>query len=69
MDSVDKLTEIVWCDHVRVIPRPLVLHGSPHCYLPAQKIYIVVEELKIKLICPECWRRGIASHPLPFTES
>ena len=62
MDTVDnreKLTELVWCNHLRVIPSPLVSASSAHCYIPPQKTYLVVENGKVKLICPECWRESI----------
>lgn len=50
----ERLTEIVWCDHVSVVPHPLVPSPVPHFYIK-QPVYLVVEERKIKLICPQCW--------------
>jgi hypothetical protein len=54
----ERLNEIVWCMHLILIPSPLVTSKVAHAYLPAQKTYIVVEEQKVKLLCPDCWRIG-----------
>jgi len=62
VDTVDnrgRLYEIVWCNHLRLIPSPLVSESVAHAYLPPQKTYIIIEEQKVKLLCPECWRAGI----------
>jgi hypothetical protein len=64
VDSVDKLAEIVWCNHLRLIPSRLVGASVPHAYLPPQKTYIIVEERKVKLVCPECWKLSIIQHSL-----
>lgn len=63
--KAERLAEIVWCNHLTVTPRPLVHSEVAHVYLPNQTCYLVVEDLKVKLICPECWIRAIA-RPLPF---
>lgn len=63
--EAEMLSEIVWCNHLTVTPRPLVHSEVAHVYLPKQTCYLVVEQLKVKLICPECWIRAIA-RPLPF---
>lgn len=67
-----RLSEILWCDHLRVTPRPLVHSQVPHVFVSKSALYVVVEGFKIKLVCPECWRISMFhSHvPLPiFTES
>lgn len=78
METVDKmdqeknserLKEIVWCVHLRLIPSPLVLSPVAHAYLPPQKTYIIVEEQKVKLVCPECWRAGTKQVSLFARES
>ena len=75
METVDKgeksgrLEEIVWCPHLRLIPSPLISTSVAHAYLPPQKTYIIVEEQKVKLLCPECWRAGIQKPGLFARES
>lgn len=69
VDKSDKLEEIVWCDHLRLIPSPLIRSSVSHAYLPPQKTYIIVEQRKIKLLCPECWRLGIKQPSLFSRES
>lgn len=72
MDTVDnlpKLTEIVWCNHLRVIPSPLIMANGAQCYIPPQKVYLIIEEGKVKLVCPECWRAGINQTNMFFRES
>jgi hypothetical protein len=66
LEEEKKLTEIVWCNHLKVTPRPLVHSLVPHVYLHGQKAYLAVEEFKIKLVCPECWLLSMRSAPLPF---
>ena len=62
---MDKLTEIVWCDHVKVTPRPIVHTTVPHVFVHA-KCYLIVEQGKVKVICSECFMVGIRSLPLPL---
>lgn len=59
LGSEERLTEILWCDHVSVVPSPLVFNKTPHCFIRTAKVYLVVEQGKIKLLCPECWRKAI----------
>lgn len=63
------LREIVWCEHVRLVPSPMVLSKTAHCYIPAQQIYLVVEDAKVKVICPHCWRIGTQPRDLFAKES
>jgi len=56
---VENLKEIVWCDHLVVYPRPIVMSGVPHVFVSGpQGLYLAVEEGKVKLICNECWIRS-----------
>lgn len=57
ISAEEKLEEIVWCDHVYVQPQPLVTSPVPHVYIPVHKhaIYLVIEELKVKIVCQSCW--------------
>lgn len=63
-----KLSEILWCNHLRVTPRPFVHTQVPHVFVCEAAIYVVVEELKVKLVCPECWRTSMfyPMEHLPF---
>jgi hypothetical protein len=65
VDTVDKLAEIVWCDHLSVVIRPLVQSNVPHVYIKS-KCYLAVEENKVKLVCSECWLLSVRSIPLPL---
>ena len=67
-DSVDKLREILWCNHCSVIPGPLFTANQPHVFIQ-QPVYLVVEEGKIKLLCDNCWRIAVSLHSKPPIES
>jgi hypothetical protein len=57
-DSVDNLREIVWCNHLKITPRPLVHTEVPHVYIHS-RCYLAVEEGKVKILCPDCWIDGV----------
>jgi hypothetical protein len=58
VNSVDKLTEMVACDHLNVVWKPLVLHPAPHAWVRSKNLYIVVENGKVIMVCPECFQRS-----------
>lgn len=58
VETVDKQTEIVWCNHLKVTPRPVVMSKVPHVYIH-DKCYLAVEEGKIMLICSHCWLKAV----------
>jgi hypothetical protein len=52
----EKLTDLLWCDHLHLTPQPLMNTDVVHAYLHGQKAYIIIiEQLKVKVICPKCW--------------
>lgn len=53
-DSVDNLSQILWCDHCSVDTRPLITSYVPHVHVK-HPVYLVVEEGQVKLICNACW--------------
>jgi hypothetical protein len=59
------IQEIVWCDHVRVLAQPLLTTKTPHCYLGKGQVFMIVEQNKVKIVCPNCWKIGTAP-PLPI---
>jgi hypothetical protein len=65
--DTEKLTEIVWCDHLRVTTQPLVMSKVPHVFLHGDKSYLVIEMGKVKLVCPECFYESHRSLRLPFS--
>jgi hypothetical protein len=59
VDSVDKLTEIKWCDHVHV--NVDVLKATvPTALITSPVTYLIVEEGKIKLLCGNCLRQALS---------
>ena len=60
-DSVDNLTAIVWCDHLAVVPQPMILTNVRHAWLK-KPCYLVVEDGKIKLLCSSCWCKAVQTH-------
>lgn len=64
VDSVDKIREAVWCDHVKAGGvwyfggRVLKVWNAP--------INIVIEEGKVKLLCDACYYDGLQIR-LPYT--
>lgn len=67
METVDKLTEMVACEHLPVVWQPLVLSKVPHAWVRCKALYVIVEEGKVKLICPDCFKT--ATVPALFTRS
>jgi len=57
-----EICEVVWCNHLTVTPSPLTLVSTPHVYLHGQKCYLVVEQNKVKLVCPNCWWISTRTH-------
>lgn len=53
-----KIKEMVACDHLPVVWQPLINQSAPHAYLRGE-LYIVVEEQKVKLVCPYCFRKAV----------
>jgi len=54
-DNLEVLKEIVWCNHLEVVTMPLKGTKTPHIFLHDGPVYLVVEENKVKMICPFCW--------------
>jgi hypothetical protein len=59
VNSVDKLTEMCACEHVRVTWQPIVTNRTPHAWVRTMNIYIVIEEGKVKIVCSLCFRRSL----------
>jgi hypothetical protein len=54
VDTVDKITEAVWCDHVEA--KGTWLHGKkPAICISCPKTHIVIEEGKVKILCQSCY--------------
>ena len=55
MDTVDKITEGKWCDHVSAKgiwlrgQRPVIVVGAP-------PVYIVIEDGVVKILCKKCFQ-------------
>lgn len=59
-DSVDKITEAVWCEHVKAEGVHLPVTQRALRLSPKQEsIYIVPEEGKIKVMCNDCFVRAV----------
>lgn len=61
MDSVDKVEvrEVMACPHISMVNNPL-LSTTPNVALKSDRsMYLVVEELKIKLVCHSCLSRSL----------
>lgn len=57
-----QVREIVWCDHLRIVPDPC-LSTTPNVGLKnIPYAVLVVEELKIKLVCLSCLTIGARGH-------
>jgi len=61
-DNLEKLREIIWCDHLGVVCSPLIGSETPHIFLHDGPVYLVVEENVVKLICPPCWLLATGHH-------
>jgi len=59
VNSVDKLTEIKWCDHVHVSV-DFLKATVPTALITSPVTYLIVEEGKIKLLCGNCLRTALA---------
>lgn len=57
------LKEIVWCDHLKVSEMPWKGIPTPHIFLHDCHVYIVVEENKVKMVCPICWIKSAVTPP------
>lgn len=55
-ETVDKLTEIVSCEHVHMAPNPVLGSRTPHVMLnkPSGALFVAVEEGKVKILCSSC---------------
>jgi len=53
------LKEIVWCEHLAVAEMPMKFTQVQHILLHEGPVYLVVEENKVKLVCPLCWLKGL----------
>lgn len=56
------LTEVVWCDHLIVNKNVVVRSNMPNLYFQDQRMYLVAEEGKVKLICPDCFIKAFISY-------
>ena len=59
METVDKLREVVWCDHVKAFGN-VALTGERNLYIASAPVYLVVEDLRVKLVCPDCMIKALA---------
>jgi hypothetical protein len=58
VETVDRIglyvKEIAACNHISMMPNPL-LSTTPNVAVHSTRtVYLVVEESKVKLICPSC---------------
>ena len=63
METVDKIEvkEVVACPHIVMMNNPL-LSTTPNVAVKSTgTVYLVVEELKIKLVCNSCLSRSLLS--------
>jgi hypothetical protein len=67
VNSVDNLKEMIACDHLSVVWQPLLNTNVPHAWIRSKAMYVVVEEGKVKLLCPDCFYVG--ARPTWFTVS
>lgn len=67
VDSVDKLNEIKWCDHVYVSV-DFLKASVPTALITSPLTYLIVEDGKIKLLCGNCLRVALA-HRQDFLQS
>lgn len=58
VDSVDKLNEAVWCNHVTA-KGMWFAEGKTAISVTGPACYIVVEETKIKILCPTCFMKAL----------
>lgn len=57
VDSVDNLIEVIWCDHTYVA---IVNHPPTAARVLAKDYcYFVIEEGKLKILCPSCFAKGL----------
>lgn len=59
MDTVDKVSEIKWCDHIHVSVDFLKAQ-VPTALITSPVTYLIIEEGKVKLLCGNCLRTALA---------
>lgn len=60
MKTVDTgdIREAVWCDHVTAFGQ--WIHGTrPAIVVTTPRIHIIIEEGKVKLLCPQCFLKAV----------
>lgn len=66
------LTEILWCNHLKISENPMMGTGVPHVgvnTIGMKGIYLVVEGGSVKVLCPSCFRIGVQPIPKPAQTS
>ena len=61
VDSPAGLTEVVWCDHLEIHKNVIVISNTPNLFIVSSKFYLVAEQGKVKLLCPDCFVKGFIS--------
>lgn len=60
-DSVDnpQLEKVIWCEHVQAFGDYLKAHVPTVMIASSPPTYVIVEDLKVKLICGRCLRKAL----------
>lgn len=66
-DNSEVLKEIIWCDHLAVVPMPVKGSTIPHVFIHEGPVYLVVEQNVVKMVCPRCWLVSQGHQPTFFT--
>lgn len=58
MQKIIEVSEIAGCIHLGMLKQPIIGHPTLHVQVdyPGKYIFVAVEEGRIKLCCPHCFR-------------
>ena len=58
-ESSEKIREVIWCDHVHITTPEILGLEVNYFILHKAPVHMVIEEQKIKLVCPSCFLKGL----------